>query len=236
MSVLQRSMDQFSEGMEHSRIARDRRIAGLAGLAFFVLLVIQNIIRGSGPLNGASTDVIDAYVTQQRTVLEVLFALFPIGLVALFAFAAGLRRLAIDRDATVASLADLGMMGALMIGAMFAVSLAFEVSLVATAPSLTGQPEIIATLWALHGAAFVVNIAGIGVALIGLSQAAARSGLMPPWTGQLGIVGGILLLVGAVPSVEVTNGSPLIVIGLVGFLCWAVWVAMTGLRLVRGQV
>jgi hypothetical protein len=216
-------------------IRRDQtaRITGAAGLLFFVAIVLQNVVRSTGPLNGADATTILAYVTGQGTTLAILLGVFPIAFVALFVFVTGVRRLVRAADSTTAWLAEIGLVGAIMIGAMFAASNAIEATLVAASQNLASEPTLLTTLWAFHGALFTLNSIGIGLALAGLSQAAMRAGFAPRWSGSLGLAGGVLLVVGAIPVVAVAEGSPLIVVSLLGFVCWCVWLLVCGISILR---
>jgi hypothetical protein len=216
-------------------IRRDQtaRITGTAGLLFFVAIVLQNVVRSTGPLNGVDAATILAYVTGQGTTLAILLGIFPVAFVALFVFVTGVRRLVSEADSTTVWLAEIGLVGAIMIGAMFAASNAIEATLVAGGQDLASEPVLLTTLWGLHGALFSLNSIGIGLALAGLSQAAVRAGFAPRWSGSLGLAGGVLLVVGAMPVVAVAEGSPLMVISLLGFVCWCVWLLVCGVSILR---
>ena len=210
-------------------------ITGWAGLIFFVLIVAQNAVRSSGPLNGADSASVLAYATNDSAALTVLLGLYPIGLLSLIVFGTGLRRLAQAAGGTPGWLADIGLVGLILIAALFGISNLIEAALVSVAPALAGSPALVSAIWALHGAAFALNLAAIGVTLAGLSQAAARANLAPGWTGTLGLIGAVLLVAGAIPVVAVTGGSALFAVGLAGFLCWVVWLAICAGSLIRSS-
>jgi hypothetical protein len=47
------------------------------------------------------------------------------------------------------------------------------------------------------------------------------------------MVGGSLLLAAGLGNFAIADGSPLIFVGLLGFVAWLVWLLATGVRLVR---
>jgi hypothetical protein len=232
MGIATSSLSTAAASMRRDQTAR---ITGAAGLLFFVAIVLQNVVRSTGPLSGADAATILAYVTGQGTTLAILLGVFPPAFVALFVFVTGVRRLVAAADSTTAWWAEIGLVGAIMIGAMFAASNAIEATLVAAGQNLASEPGLLTTLWTLHGALFALNSIGIGLALAGLSQAAVRAGLAPGWSGWVGLAGGVLLVGGAMPVVAVAGGSPLIVVSLLGFVCWCAWLLVCGISILRGS-
>jgi hypothetical protein len=126
------------------------------------------------------------------------------------------------------------MLGVAGIVALFSGLVACEVALLTAAGRSDLGTENLAVLWMLHNAIFSVLTLPIGVALLGLSQACARSGLAHPKFKVVGVVGACLLAfnTAAAPLIAATT-SPLMAVGLVGFLCWVVFVVVTGYKLVR---
>jgi hypothetical protein len=47
------------------------------------------------------------------------------------------------------------------------------------------------------------------------------------------MVGGSFLLAAGLGNLAIADGSPLISVGLLGFVAWLVWLLATGVRLVR---
>src|SRR5690625_2756625 len=73
-----------------SGVVRPDLVAGAGGLVFFGLLVVDNLIRSRAPGFGASGTVVAGYLHDHRTAMVVPIALFPFGMVGLFAFISGL--------------------------------------------------------------------------------------------------------------------------------------------------
>jgi hypothetical protein len=149
----------------------------------------------------------------------------------LFSFVAGVRRAA--RDEPSRWWADLGTLAVVTIAALFAVVNLVEAAMVAAARTIASSPAVVAALWGLDGAAFGLNLAAIGVALLGLSRAARGSGLIPAWLGVAAIPGAACLLVAAMLAVAVAEGSAWMFLGLAGFLVWALFVLASGVALAR---
>ena len=88
-------------------------------------------------------------------------------------------------------------------------------------------------VWQIHAAAFALALPMLGTTCIGSALAAHASGLTPAWQRLLGMVGGSLLLAAGLGNLAIADGSPLIFVGLLGFVAWLVWLLATGVRLVR---
>ena len=211
------------------------RTAGMAGLTFGLLLILQNVIRSAGaPANDAPAADVLRYVTANHTALEFLLALFVPGFVALFWFVSGL--MATVRSAGAdGPWATFGFVGVVIIGALFALSNGVEAAIVALAPRLDGQTGVVDALWALHGAFFALNEMAIGAALLGLSRASIGAGVTPRSLNWLVVGGALLLFAGAVPVVAVTAGSPLFYLPLPGFVIWIIWLVVTSVNLLRDR-
>jgi hypothetical protein len=98
---------------------------------------------------------------------------------------------------------------------------------------LASSPGVVEALWAIHGAAFGLDLAAIAVALIGLSRAAASTALIPAWISAAALPGAGCLLVAAVFTVAITNGGPWLALGLVGFVVWIVFMVAASISLLR---
>lgn len=208
------------------------RIAGLCGVGFASLIVIQNVLRGAtAPPNDAPAAAILSHVSSPTH--GVLLSLFPVGGVLLLVFVAGLYR-RLREDVQVEGLwAVVGLVGGIFIAAMFAVSNGFLAVLSASADSLAASPVMVETLWQLHTAMFAFNMLGIGLALFGFARATAATGLVSGRLAVLAQFGAGLLIVASGTASQQVQGSPLFFIALPGFLTWVVFVAVVGWRLAR---
>ncbi len=208
------------------------RLAGAAGLIFAATLVADNLIRASAPGQGASPAQVTEYFLHHRVA-----ALVPLGLntfgVTVFVFAAALWARA--RTEQTRWWAGVGALGVASIAALFGVVTATEIVLTAKAGSLATSPAVVQALWALHGAAFGMDMAAIAVALVGLSRAAAAMRLIPSWLALAARPGAACLLTASAFSVALVNGGPWIAVGAVGFVVWLVFVVVASISLLRGR-
>ncbi|MGH8961038.1 MAG: hypothetical protein ACRDWT_07490, partial [Jatrophihabitantaceae bacterium] len=74
------------------------QFAGSGGLLFVALLLIQNAVRASGPSFTATPTAVTSYFGDHRAAAIVPLALFPLGMVAILCFAAGIRSRAADSE------------------------------------------------------------------------------------------------------------------------------------------
>jgi hypothetical protein len=75
------------------------RLAGTGGLVFAATLLAQNIIRASAPGFGAAPAQVTAYFLHHRAAALVPLGLFPVEMIALFAFVAAVWTMATARKA-----------------------------------------------------------------------------------------------------------------------------------------
>ncbi len=155
------------------------RLAGIGGLVFAATLLAQNIIRASAPGFGAAPAQVTAYFLHHRAAALVPLGLFPAGMLALFAFVAAVWARA-DREESRWQ-ASMGALGAATIAVLFAIVNITEIVLTAKAGQLAASPAVVQALWAVHAAAFGLDMAAMAVALLGLSHAAASMRLIPGW-------------------------------------------------------
>ena len=97
----------------------------------------------------------------------------------------------------------------------------------------TADVSVVEGMWVLHNAIFGFLLALIGIALVGLTQACSKSGLLSKRWGTAGIVGGGLLLAGATTTPAIVEGSPTMFIGVAGFVVWLAFVIRTSVALLR---
>jgi hypothetical protein len=212
------------------------RVAGLGALAFVVVVVLQNIVRGSSaPSNGASGGEVLAHYVDHRATTFLLVACFVVSGAALAMFLGGAMRrlLAGGRPGW----AIIGFVGAAVVMALFAVVVACEQALSVVAAGDRPDVGAIEALWALHNSAFSVLSLSIGIALVGLARAGVAAGLTHPTFERLAPVGAGLLALGAIagPAIAAGDAMPVFALSAVGFLMWLAFLVSTGLRLVRSD-
>jgi hypothetical protein len=211
------------------------RLGGVGGLVFAATLVAQNIIRASEPSLGAGPAQVSAYFLHHRWAALVPLGLFPVGMFAIFFFVAAIWTRT-DRQES-RWWASVGALGATSVAALFAIVNITEIVLTAKAAQLAASPDVVAAIWALHAAAFGLDLAAIAVTLIGLSRAAAAVSILPSWMAVVAVPGAVCLFLPAVFTVAVSNGSPWFRVGIIGFIVWIVFVVMSSISLLRqGEV
>jgi hypothetical protein len=217
------------------RFAASERIAGLAGIVFAVLLVVQNVLKAAtSPPNDATSARVLHFAHHDAWTVHVLVVTYVIGFPALFLFAGGLVGRAREVAPQSEIWARLGLSSVGVIAVLFGFLNVLQVVLVADRAGLAHDPTAVSAIWTLHNAIFTMNLLAVGGALLGLGRAAWMAGLVP---GRLGIattVGALLLAVAAAPAVAEVHGSNLLVIGLAGFLCWLVFVVAVSRNLIVG--
>src|SRR5580658_5733186 len=209
------------------------RLAGAGGLVFAATLVADNVIRASAPGFNAAPAQVSAYFLDHRAAALVPLGLFPLGLLALLPFAAGLWARARQEESRW--WASVGVLGTATIAALFAIVNITEIVLTTKAAQLASSPAVIQALWTLRAAAFGLDMAAIAVALIGLSRAAAAMRLIPSWLALAAWPGAACLLTAATFTVALADGGPWLAVGLAGFIVWVVFVITASVSLLRGR-
>jgi hypothetical protein len=208
--------------------------AGLGGLIFLSLVVLQNVLTAtSNPPNDASAQQILVFAHDGAWKIQLLFITYVIGFPALFTFVGGLSGLAVKRDPRAALPGRIGQYSIVVAAVLIGLINVAQVTLVAASGDLAADLALVRTLWAVHNAIFTLNFVAVAGALFGLGRAAAISGIVPVWMGNVSLAGALALVASALPIVAEVHGSPLLGLGLAGFLCWLVFLAVAGLSLLR---
>ena len=213
------------------------RWAGLGGLVFLVLVVVQNLLKAStNPSDTATAAQILTFAHRDAWSVHLLFVTYVIGFPALFAFAAGLSKLAARRNPMAALPGRIGQYSVVAVAVLFGLINVIQVTLVAARPQLVSDPVLVHTLWTMHNAVFTLNLVAVAGALFGLGRAAVISGIVPGWVRPVSLAGALALAVSALPIVAEVHGSNLLGLGLAGFLCWLAFLAIAGTRLLRAPL
>ncbi len=210
--------------------------AGLGGIVFAVTIIVQNILRGAGsPANDADPAAVVHYFATHRGIEWTLVVLFSIGGFGITLFAGGLWARTTSADPRTRPWAQTGVIGVCGIVAIFSTMVACEVALMTLAHQPAAAPEAVTVVWLLHNSVFAVLTLSMAVALLGLSQAASQTRVVPALFKPVGIVGASLLALNTAlaPAVAETS-TPLLAFGLAGFVCWVAFVATAGYTLLHG--
>ncbi|MGH3281825.1 MAG: hypothetical protein ACRDNW_22175 [Trebonia sp.] len=209
------------------------RLAGAGGIAFVALIVIQNIVRASGPSFTASPASVTSYFADHRVAALLPLALFPLGMVAILGFAAGIWTRA--HDAGSRFWAGVGCLAVAAIAALFSLVNIIEIAIAVKGGDLAASPRVVTALWTVHSAAFGLNLTAIALALVGLSRVAVATGLIPRALARTALLGAACLFVAAVFTVAIAEGGKWLYLGYLGFVIWGVFLLVTGVSLFRGR-
>ena len=214
-----------------------RRIAGFAGLAFAIVVGFVNLFVGSlgAPLSDASGQEVIDFVSGNSGALTLAIGVVPIGVISLFAFLAAVFPVLSRTSPEAAFWTRVGAAGIILVEVMFLVRILFESALVANIDSLAAEPALVETIWTIQGAGLIFAGLALSLTLTGLSRAARIVGLIPAWQQALGFGAAAGFVIQAIASVTALDGSPIALLGLVSFVCWLTWLAITSVRLLRSS-
>ncbi|GIG66133.1 DUF4386 family protein [Phytomonospora endophytica] len=209
------------------------RSHGLAGVGFAALIVLGNavLVPAGMPVTGTETGEVLAFFAGERTAVGLAAALTPLTWVLAALFGAGAVRALWDAEhERRQAWALAGLAGLILQNALFAVVIAIRLALASTEHS----EDAARALWSLHDAVFTLNGTFLALAMVGLSLAGLRAGLIPRWHAALGMTGAALQFTSAsLAALVIDHAGPLGLIGLTGWLLWVVWIAAYGLTLAR---
>lgn len=207
-----------------------QRTAGAAGIGFALLIVAANLVLvpAGMPSPGSSTDeAIEFFRSTDQPTLAVS-ALLPAVWALATLFAAGALAAVLSAGGRTAWVYA-GFAGVLLQNATFTVVVAIRLAM-----TTVGDPASIGTLWALHEAVFGFNGTFLALAMFGLGTAGFTAGLLARWLLVLGIVAACLQFASAtLTPLIVTGHGNLALLGLAGWLLWAVWLTGYGITLIR---
>ncbi len=210
------------------------RLAGIGGVTFAVVVAGANIALPNTPAWDASGTEVATFVHDHHALVALTAGGFAISAPALMFFVAGYLMRIFRSQATEARVpALIGAAGALLIGAMFSVVVMMRLVLLAADGSATLTAPFTEFAWHVEGAAFIVNMTAIGIAMFGLAWAGARAGLVPAWFRPLSVVAlGVSVITTGLGSAWV-NGADGWQIGLVTFVSWLLFLLVAGTRMLR---
>jgi hypothetical protein len=205
-------------------------LAGVGGLVFALTLLIQNFLRASSPALGADPSKVIDYFEHHRVAVLIPLGLFPLGMVAIVFFVSGIWVRA--HQSGHLWWASVGTLAVAIIAGLFAIVNITEIVLASKAQALASSPGVVRALWAVHAAAFGLDLAAIALALLGLSQAALSSGLIRRWVAAVALPGVVCLFSAGIFTVSIANGGPW-KFALVGFIIWGVFMVLCSISLLR---
>ena len=211
------------------------RIVGSVAVAYAVSVIVQNAAFGSGaPLYSDPLGVVLAYYAENKVAVAV--GLEAVNLPLLLLFVTALHGLVQRRGGAGADWSRLAVAAGTTLSALSALTMATQIAVVLAADGLAEPTPTFEMIWQFHAAALALTLPAMGATFIGAALATHASGLTRPWQRLLGVAGGSLLILAGTGSLAIADGSPLLFVGLLGLAAWLVWLIVTGLRLIRGQV
>ncbi|WP_339106741.1 hypothetical protein [Roseovarius rhodophyticola] len=211
------------------------RIVGAVALAYAMSMFSQNMLFGisGAPDYSDSIGLVLTYHAENRGVLAVAFGLEAVNMCLLLLLVTGLNGLVRRSGRAGADWSRLAVVGGATLSALFALTVATHIAVVLAADGLTEPTPAFELMWHFHAAVFALALPALGVTFIGAALAAYTGGFTRTWQRLLGVTGGSLLLLAGLGNIAIADGSPLVLLGVLGLFMWLVWVAATGLRLVR---
>lgn len=211
------------------------RIAGFAGLTFAIVVGLINLFVGALglPQANATGEEVTTFIASNTGALTLAIGLVPVGVIALFAFLASVFPVLSRTSGAAAFWTRLGAAGIILVEVMFLVRTLFETALVANVDALSTEPALVQMIWKLQGAGLVFAGLALALTLTGLSRAARLAGLIPAWQQAMGFAAAAGFVLQAVASVAAVDGSPIALAGLLSFVTWLTWLAMTSVRLLK---
>ncbi len=221
-------------GPAPARRLDDRRLAGIGGIAFAATVLLTNALQGATPAFDAPPNEVIEYLTERRGQSVFAVAAFAFGALPLMMFASAfysrLRSVARPSDVVWARF---GMIGALLIMPVFALVVVQRLVLLAGSDEIIGSAELVAFVWRIEMAAFLINALPISAAVLGFGIAGSRSGLLPRWYRYWAPVAATAGVVTAMTALAGLEGSPVGFLGVVPFLSWMALLLIGGVRQLR---
>ncbi|MGO4617538.1 2-oxoglutarate/malate transporter [Nocardia sp. 2YAB30] len=210
--------------------ATSLRIAGAAGIGFALLIVSANLVLvpAGMPSPGSPPDEAIEFFLSPNQPTGAVSILLPAVWALATLFAAGALA-AVLRAGGQAAWAYAGFAGVLLQNATFTAVVAVRLAM-----STVDEAASVRTLWALHETLFGFNGTFLALAMAGLGMAGFAAGLLPRWLFALGSVAALLQFAAAsFTPLVVTGHDGLALLGLTGWLLWAVWLCGYGVCLIR---
>jgi hypothetical protein len=213
-----------------------RLFAGWSAIGFAALVITGNVVIGVQPARDASAAEVSEYVAAHRGGLAASAALYAGASILMLIFTTTfLTRLRQHAVGTARMWATVGARGALLIVPMFAMVLVPRLALTVGSDESIADPTVVSLLWRLEMAALSLNSITLAGALIGLSIAGARTGLVARWLGVWGPIAGTIGVIAVATTAAGLEGSPVGLAGLVTFVSWMVFLLATGVRQLRAH-
>jgi hypothetical protein len=210
-----------------------RRIAGLAGIVFVVLLVVTFIVGGRSPAYDDSAAKFREFFVEDDTSVHLTSWLAALAFVFFFLpFASGLRNLLASADKADEQMwSRLSYTGAVLAVAIGGVGSSFwEVLSQGTAEELSDDTLVALARFDTVIFASVLPWA-LALFLAGSSVVILRSGVLARWIGWLGTAGALMLVTGTLWVFTEDDENALVVLIYIGLPVTLLWVLVVGITM-----
>lgn len=207
------------------------KVAGIGGLVFLITVILENFLRGAPIGNNSPISEIVNYYQVKQSSLAISHSLYILTIPSLLLYASGLFRKLHSMKSDMWARTGWGAANIVIIS--FSLVVMSDIVLTNISASGTDSSLLILMLFKIHAAAFIINGAVLGTVMIGFGMAAYKIKIFAKWLSILAIIGGILLILSAIPADAVLAGSLIGIPGFVGFLIWLIWLAVTSVKLIK---
>ena len=166
--------------------------------------MVNNVLRGSFPKNDASATDVATFYAEHDGLTSVFAAIYPIGLVGIALFVAGVVSRALSGPGRLSAI--VGIVGSAGVVGGFSTLLAFDSAIAGYLHRGGTSTDVVEGLWVTHNAVFGILLGSIAVALAGLANAAVSAGLLGRVWRPVSFVGAALLLAGTATTPAIIDG------------------------------
>lgn len=220
--------------MTHTPVARDRslgeRLGAAAGVAAAVILIAIIVVIPTGPTPDAPGEEIKAVLLSQGNMMLVGNYLDCLMAMLFLWFAASLRGVLQGTESDSGPLPTTMFGGAVATAAVVLVAQGLQASLVLRTAS-DGDPALIQALFGLAVMVDAFHAFPLAVFLAATGAAMVRSGAVGRWLGWAAGAIALLMAIGIAGTLAATD--PLIAVGIVGFLCFVLWLLVASVMMLR---
>jgi len=211
------------------------RIVAWAGHGFGVLIFVQNLLLQAGaPSFDAPAAEISAHYAEHAARLTVAVSLAPVSLLLLLAFVIGTTSWTPAPTPAAMAWGRLGIAGAVLTAAMFAVAASLQIGMLALAGPGT-DTSLVRALWVLHAATVALTPTFLAALLLGASRAVHAGGSAPWWSTATATAGAAAFVLAAILAGAAAHGGPAALVGLLGVAALVLWMVTTANHLSRAS-
>jgi hypothetical protein len=209
-----------------------QKLAGIGGIVFAVLLVVNFVAPGSPEAADASAADIAKYLADNEGGIKFAQAAGILGTIPAIFWGVGIasRLRAAGGDGPAWGL--VGLLGLIMSGVIVTVSGLLQIPFVVS-ESLLEDTVLLVNAWQLFYVLSAGVVMGLGVMFLGYCGGGLRLGVGARWLNGLGLLGAVCAVVGSVWPAGFADASPISYVGIGAFLIFILFTLVTGIEMVR---